>query len=415
MASIVSTVTVAYVAKSHKAVQDLDSKSWFHCAAPIFEGIPTGTRLKLTVDSESNKVVGGEVLTPSQAAAAKPAKASKPAPVAPAPTPAPALATATDTAGSTVCGYCGVSRHNSHYSAKQVRRECAERQFLKETATVVDDAVPASVLTYALWLAEAPRTVFAATVKGHEVIGGPAVTPPTPPAAAAPAPILAPAAKPASKPATLKGGKAATVKADKAIIQAGAALVAAPAPTSATGTWDGLFAQHASKTPGLFKFVTAQDMPGAKGHGNWIVATDPTVVTGVLKAVVNDRVRVTLSDATAKTPVVTAFEILGTAAAETGLVKGIATSGKQQAPAPKGQKADKIVVAGRTARKAATVAVAAADRAEAAAAALVPAPAPVLTGTVLTGPKQSKAAANKAARIAKLQEAIAVGKAAKRG
>ena len=407
MASIVSTVTVAYVAKSHKAVQDLDSKSWFHCAAPIFEGIPTGTRLKLTVDSESNKVVGGEVLTPSQAAAAKPAKASKPAPVAPAPTPAPALATTTDTAGSTVCGYCGVSRHNSHYSAKQVRRECAERQFLRETATVVDDAVPASVLTYALWLAEAPRTVFAATVKGHEVIGGPATPAPTPPTT----PAAAPAAKPASKPATLKGGKAATVKADKAIIQAGAALVAAPAPTSATSTWDGLFAQHASKTPGLFKFVTGQDMPGAKGHGNWIVATDPTVVTGVLKAVVNDRVRVTLSDATAKTPVVTAFEILGTAAQETGLVKGIATSGKQQAPAPKGQKADKIVVAGRTARKAATVAVAAADRAEAAAAALAPAPAPALTGTVLTGPKQSKAAANKAARIAKLQEAIAVGKA----
>lgn len=392
-------VEIAYVSKSCKAVQDAESKAWYHCKTAIFEGIPTGTTVNLTLDDD-NKIVGGEIVGGPSVKPAKAPKADKPvkAPVAPTVTPAAQLATTTETAQSTVCPFCAIERHNSHYSVKQIRRECAERQFLRETATVVDDALPQSVMQYALWLAEAPHTVFAATVKGSEVIGGPAPTPPVTNAAMIQAAASEPS-KPASKPATLQGGRKATKAADKQIVAAGEQMVAA----SPAGTWDGLLVKHAKNTVGLFQFVTASDMPGAKAHGNWIGATDPTVIANVVKAEPNDRVRVTLNDKS----LVTAFAILGTLAADTGLTRGVEGSGKQAPAAPRGQKADKIVKAGKTARQSAARAEKAADEATAAAnRAATAAPTATLKGNVKGTNTPAKAARLTAMSDAEIDTAL---------
>lgn len=368
MANAIAQVQVAYVSKSCKAVQDADSKAWFHAKSALFEGVLPGAVLLLTVDTDTNKVISASgaaktAATKRASARTKAAQTPAPAPQAPAQT---VQAPTTGTVKANACSYCGGTHH--HYAAKEIRFQCASRQFLRDTGTVVDPASPQSVLEWALWLAEAPRTVFAATTQGFEVIAGP-IQPPTPPTGTDAPTAATPAAdKPAGKgrkaaAKIVKGGRKATAAADKAIAKAAERVVVNP-----EGTWDGLLVQHAQKTPGLFKFVNASGMPGAKEYGNWIGAVDATLVANIVKAQPNDRVRVTLNSAA----LVTAFEILSTIAQDAGFVSGIEKSGKQGPAAPRGRKADKVVTAGRTARKAAAVAVKAAvkaaDEAKAAAA-----------------------------------------------
>lgn len=354
-----------------------DAKTWHNVrkdGKPIFASLKKGQSVRLSLNVAGR--VTGMVLDPktSTTSTKKNGKAAVTAASLPT-SAAPQVTTldAADTVRTTKngelkpdCTYCkGPAHHN--YSCKQVTDECILRQYVAKTGNSEPDlSAPDTFVAYATWLAASyPLMVFAHNVAGFKVIGAPTTT--TVSTATAPTTTPPPVVEDIdAKLENTKDKKRQRRAANTTPAAAVKAADAAPEPTVSTTTdgpvkksadlingqvYVGYVSKHGS-TPGLFRFVGA-NVTGYDGNGVWVQAK-PSLVPAITKLVRNDKLKIVLADMTIDGKTVTRIDkamLLDTAAAVSGKVKGVQTSGKQDAPAPKAEPRDEAVDKAKKARR----------------------------------------------------------------
>ena len=175
------------------------------------------------------------------------------------------------------CPFCQGQSHFK-YTREQVAMECATRQYTAQTNCVVTIDDPQTFIAYGQWLLNTTVVVFAYNQsRSASSRQGPHQS--------------------SEASATPLGQKAISepepVKTLPAVVPSVATLVTPKKPIP-DGTYTGILAWHAMKTPGRMKFVNP-DLMGRDGGGVWITTRDANLIQKIAKCDMNDRIRVKLS------------------------------------------------------------------------------------------------------------------------
>jgi hypothetical protein len=219
-----------------------------------------------------------------------------------------------------VCPFCA-GGHPGNYSVKEVTRRCLMTQFERETGLDADDNERA----YVDWKEAAPRQVFAKNATGSRFVGGPT-------GATAPAVKTTPPISKVELAHRAQIAASATAHTDEPVAPA-----VAPSPVQtrnvsklADGTFEVLLRQFPRKQTGMMMIWSADTFNGTgknEGKGVWLTNIDETLYAKLVKFAPNDKLSITIKDgALAKAKRLDSIEKVS------GVVPGVATSGRNDAP-----------------------------------------------------------------------------------
>jgi hypothetical protein len=279
----------------------------------LFKDMTPGQSVTLTLDEFAR--VMPESVTASTTPAVK-----TPEPAVKTPTPAVKTPEPVSRTCKNVCPFCA-GGHPGNYSVKEVTRRCLMTQFERETGLDADDNERAFVD----WKETAPRQVFAKNATGSRFVGGPIGT-------TAPAVKTTPPISKVELAHRAQIAASATAHTDEPVAPA-----VAPSPVQtrnvsklADGTFEVLLRQFPRKQTGMMMIWSADTFNGTgknEGKGVWLTNIDETLYAKLVKFAPNDKLSITIKDgALAKAKRLDSIEKVS------GVVPGVATSGRNDAP-----------------------------------------------------------------------------------